>query len=451
MTLKQIFLAGVMTMAASAAAQAQQLGTTLTDFGAIKAGSADGAIPPYTGGLAAMANLPAGDPTTGYPDPFAGEQPVFSVTQSNMAQYAAMLTPGEQAMLTRYGADGYRLDVYPTHRSFSYPAFVLQNTVKEEGQAQEVPGADGFSGNVVGAVPFPEPKDAAQVLWNSFLAYQPPYCQQRFQNYLVDTSGAVTNLGTIGTRWAEPYYIPGSTGLPDTFYRYYQVRYFTPAAEAGQLFLFKYPENFQDSDDVTYFYSPGTRRVRLAPEFKYDTPISSYGGAINYDEIDLFYGRLNKWNLTLVGEKEMIVPYNDYKFGNTSESAVLGPHFLTPDGVRWERHRVWVVDGTLKDGERHAFSRWTWYVDEDSWHILASESYDHAGNIYKVGFSYPWSNYSQGDAATFVHTFGIYDLSKGSYELSYVQAAGNGFFQCSMTPPNMSTFTPQAMAASAIR
>lgn len=450
MKLKQVLLASVMAIGCVSAAHAQ-LGTTLTDFGGIKAASADGAVPAYTGGLAAATNLPAGSPTTGYPDPYASDQPVFSVTNANAAQYASLLTPGEQALLNRYGSQGYRLDVYPTHRSFSYPAWVLQNTVKEEGTAQEVPNADGVAGSVYGAIPFPEPKDGAQVLWNSYLQYVPPYCQARFQNYLVDTSGAVTELGTIGTSWNEPYYNQAATAMPDTFYRYYKVRYYSPAAEAGQLFLFKYPENFTISDEVTYFYSPGTRRVRLAPEFKYDTPISSYGGAINYDEIDLLKGRFDHWNLKLVGEKELIVPYNDYKYGNTTESAALGPHFLNPDGVRWERHRVWIVDATLKDGARHAFSRWTFYVDEDSWHILATESYDHANNIYKVGFAYPWENYSQGDAASFAHTFGIYDLSKGSYELSYAQAQGNGFYQCSTTAPNGSEFTPQAMAAEAIR
>jgi hypothetical protein len=43
-------------LAAVSPSQAQQLGTTLTPFGAQQAGSADGAIPPYTGGIVAMQN-----------------------------------------------------------------------------------------------------------------------------------------------------------------------------------------------------------------------------------------------------------------------------------------------------------------------------------------------------------------------------------------------------------
>jgi hypothetical protein len=451
MKLKLLLLASVMSAGAAVAALAQdasQLGTTLTPFGAIKAGSADGAIPAYSGGISAMTNLPAASATTGYPDPFASEQPLFSITSSNMAQYADMLTPGAQALLKRY-AD-YRIDVYPTHRTASYPAWVLANDLKNAGTAQEVGEGDGVTG-AYGGVPFPIPKDGYQVMWNSFLSYHPAYCAERFQNYLVDSSGAVTELGTIQTSWAHTYYDPAATGLTNNFWNYYEVRYLSPAAEAGQIFLFEYPFDFTKTDDQTYFYSPGTRRVRLAPEFTYDTPIASYGGAIDYDEIDLFYGKMDKFDWKLVGEKEMIVPYNDYKMAGTTESAVLGGHTLNPDGVRWERHRVWIVDAELKPNARHAFSRWTFYIDEDSWEIVASESYDHAGAVYKVGFSYPYQDYSDGDATNFAHTFGIYDLSRGSYELSYVQTAGNGFYHCTTTLPNMSNYSGQAMAAQAIR
>jgi hypothetical protein len=239
--------------------------------------------------------------------------------------------------------------------------------------------------------------------------------------------------------------------MTSKFWRYFTVYYHTPASQAGSIFLFEYPINFQQTDDVTWFYSPGTRRVRLAPEFKYDTPIANYGGALDYDEIDLFYGRMDKFDFKLVGEKEMIVPYNDYKFANTTQDALLGQHTLNPDGVRWERHRVWIVDATLKPGERHAYSRWTFYIDEDSWQILATESYDHSNAIYRIGFSYPYQNYAQTNAINFARSNGIYDLSKGTYYITFTNTKGNGFYDCSPDLPNMTQFTPQALSAQAIR
>lgn len=455
MRFNKFFLTGMLTVsvgcmahAAVSASEAQQLGTTLTKFGAIQAGSADGIIPPYTGGLAAMQNLPAVTPGQGYPDPFTNEKPVFSINSTNMAQYISMLTPGAQALLQRY-AD-YRIDVYPTHRTASYPDWVLANSVKNANTAQIVGDSDGVTG-AYGGVPFPIPKTGPEVMWNSFLYYRPASCQERAQGYLVDSSGAVTELGTIGFTWATPYYDQNASSLPGNFWRYYTVRYYTPASEAGTLLLFQFPLDFTKSDDVTWFYSPGTRRVRLAPEYKYDTPAASYGGAIDYDEIALFYGRMNKFTFNLIGEKEMIVPYNDYKMSQTTESAMLGTHFINPDIIRWERHRVWIVDATLKAGERHAYSRWTFYIDEDSWQIVASESYDHSGSIYRVGFAYPFYTYTQGAAATFPDDYGFYDMSKGNYEASNVYAEDGDFWTCSTNLPNMTQYSPQSMAAEAIR
>jgi hypothetical protein len=434
--------------AAVGASQAAQLGTTLTQFGANPAASADGAIPAYTGGFATMSNLPAVSSSSSIPDPFAAEKPLFSVDASNMAQYAAMLTPGTQAMMQRY--PDFRVDVYPTHRTYSYPAWVLQNTVKNASTAQEVGAGDGVTG-AYGGIPFPIPQDGYQVMWNSFLQYEPPSCSMKFENYLVDTNGAVTDLGMLNATWAEPYYNQAASAMPDTFYRYYWVLYNTPVAEAGVQYLFKYPQDFTVSDDVTYYYTPGTRRVREAPEFKYDTPAASYGGAIDFDEIDLFYGRMDKFDFKLVGEKEMIVPYNDYKFAGTTQDDLLGPHHLNPDGVRWERHRVWIIDATLKADERHAYSRWTFYVDEDSWHILATETYDHSNAFYRVGYAYPYIDYGDGDGMSFSRTFGINDLSKGNYEISYVQTGGGQNYTCNTTMPNMSEYTAQSMAMRSVR
>jgi hypothetical protein len=435
-------------LAAVSPSQAQQLGTTLTPFGAQQAGSADGAIPPYTGGIVAMQNLPTGNATSRYPDPFANERPLFSITASNAAQYAAELTPGTHALFSRFS--DFRIDVYPTHRTMSYPDWVLKNSIKNATSAQMVGDSDGVTG-AYGGVPFPIPQNGNEVMWNSNLAYAPAFCTETYQNYLVDTSGSVTDLGTITSDYVEPYYDSNATALPKNFYRYVKVDLHSPVNEAGSIFLIEYPVDFTKTDDITWFYSPGTRRVRMAPEFKYDTPVASYGGAIDWDEIEMFYGRMDKFDYHLVGEKEMVVPYNDYKFANTTVDGLLGPHTLNPDGVRWERHRVWVVDATLKSGERHIYSRWTFYVDEDSWRILASESYDHSGAFYRVGFAYPNQNYADTGAVSLSRTFGFYDLSKGDYQVAFAHTRGNGFLQCSTTLPNMNEYTPETIGAEGIR
>ena len=54
-----------------------------------------------------------------YPDPFASEKPVATITAENMAQYAEHLTDGQKAMFKRYPAT-FKIIVYPSHRDFRY-------------------------------------------------------------------------------------------------------------------------------------------------------------------------------------------------------------------------------------------------------------------------------------------------------------------------------------------
>ena len=65
-------------LAAVSADEAKQLGTTLTEFGAVKAGNADGTIPPYGGGVT---KAPAGfKPGSGFwVDPFKDDKPLFRI------------------------------------------------------------------------------------------------------------------------------------------------------------------------------------------------------------------------------------------------------------------------------------------------------------------------------------------------------------------------------------
>ena len=103
-----------------AAAEAERLGKDLTCVGAEKAGNKDG-VAAYTG---KWLGTPAGINGTTEPtqDPYAGEKPLYTVTPQNMAQYAAFLSPGQQAMFKKYTS--YKVPVYPSHRDFRYPDWV---------------------------------------------------------------------------------------------------------------------------------------------------------------------------------------------------------------------------------------------------------------------------------------------------------------------------------------
>uniref|UniRef100_UPI00260D0E40 DUF1329 domain-containing protein n=1 Tax=Pseudomonas sp. TaxID=306 RepID=UPI00260D0E40 len=124
-----IVLSGTATLADAAVTpdEAKQLGTTLTEFGAIKAGNAQGTIPPYEGGLRTS---PADyKPGSFWTDPFRDEKPLFRITAKNVDQYADKLSEGQKLLLSKY-PDTWYMDVYPSHRTAAYPQDMLKATVR---------------------------------------------------------------------------------------------------------------------------------------------------------------------------------------------------------------------------------------------------------------------------------------------------------------------------------
>src|SRR5699024_7063947 len=118
-----LFSIGGFAQAADTHYQVQQLGHELTRFGAIKAGNQAGTIPAYSGGLKVT------DPAYNeQPFPFASEKPRLVITAKNMAKYADKLDQGTKALLRKF--PNYHLNVYPTHRTTSYPEWLLKKTVE---------------------------------------------------------------------------------------------------------------------------------------------------------------------------------------------------------------------------------------------------------------------------------------------------------------------------------
>ena len=44
--------------------------------------------------------------------------------------------------------------------------------------------------------------------------------------------------------------------------------------------------------------------------------------------------------------------------------------------VRYEKHRVWVVEANLKDNTRHTYKKRVFFIDEDSWQVAIADIYD---------------------------------------------------------------------------
>ena len=421
----------------------KELGGKLTEFGAEKAGNADGSIPAYTGGIK---TIPADfKPGSGrYPDPFKDEKPLFSVDAKNMAQYAQWLTPASKALLERFPT--YRMDVYPTHRTMGYPDWVLKNTLKNASTAKPIAGGDGVEG-AFGGIPFPIPKDGYQVLWNNYLRYQGPRSDMHFNSVMVDRTGRKTTINEQNADFIFPYYDQKVGKLTDTTYMIIMSHVMGPPAQAGQMVLQKFSVDFVKRDDAIWMYTPGQRRVRVAPEAKYDTPAATVGGTMFYEEINSYNGRMDRFDYKLVGKKELFIPYNNYKAYYSP--TINGDKHENPDDVRWEKHRVWVVEGTLKPGKRHAYSKRTFYIDEDAWNIVQSEAYDQSGKMYRVLNALSFVSY---DKPRIIPTSGLYyDLDKGSYTNMATYGNPNTTVRVYDEAPDPSRFTAETMSAEGVR
>jgi hypothetical protein len=433
---------------AQSAPDASLLTTTLTPLGAERAGNADGSIPAWTGGNN-TGPVPVDQPID--TSIFTEEQPLYQVDASNMSQYASLLSPGTQALMTKWGL---KINVFQTHRTAAWPQYVIDNTAQNVSRAQLVPegGRFGFTGAYAGP-PFPIPSSdpdiaGVQIIWNHLVRWQTFMNYTKFSGSYVVTGGrAILTFGG-SSHFLCPYYDP--VGTPETYDGYLSKLhefYLAPAAQAGLEAIVWTSSNVLKNSNITWTVVAGQGRVRKAPDEAYDTSNPTGNGINNYDDASGFAGSPQKYDWKLIGKQEMLVPYNCNKLHVTTAQVLMTPNYPNPDAIRWEKHRVWVVEATLHPGERNTSARRMCYIDEDTWTILLSDMYDADNNMVKTATIY---NRSIGSLpGTWEHSEGFWAMETGDYYLigSYLSPPySNAEY---LKPQSPETFDPQQMAASA--
>lgn len=375
-------LSSLPATAAVSAAEAAKLHGELTPVGAEKAGNKEGTIPPWTGGFLPLVPQVGGRRT----DPFPSEKPLFSITASTTEKYADKLTPGILALFKKYPTT-FRIDVYPTHRTALISPELNEFTYKSATSAKLLRDADGIfkvEGDS-GGVLFPIPQSGAEVIFNHITNYVPPL-HATANNYLAQPDGRRILVSTYTNDFMR--YFKGDVRLKEGQYLAVHSATTNPPIRAGEQIV---GYNYIDPGrDTSWVYLPGQRRIRKLPNSCCDTPTPFSSGIISFDEIEMFYGSPHRFDWKLVGKKEIYVPYNsNIFFTPTKVDDVLMPHHLNPDHVRWELHRVWVIEAKLREGQRHVSPRSTYYVDEDTWQALLSERYDSQGQLARSGYIIP--------------------------------------------------------------
>jgi hypothetical protein len=262
----------------------------------------------------------------------------------------------------------------------------------------------------------------------------------------------MSTLSSTGDAVDEfPVFDPSRTGVmkdTDTMTRFI-IRWTAPARLAGEAIMLNDAVNPEVQKRRVWMYLPGQRRVKLGPEVGYDTPNNSSSGMTTFDDASVFSGAMDRFDMKLVGKKEMYIPYNTYKFTYTGNAKdVWTPKHVNPDYVRWELHRVWVVEATLKPGKRHIYSKRFFYLDEDSWVAIASDQYDARGQLYRGTFAYMAPAYDM--PAPLARNNVTYDMLAGSYS-ALTGNFGNYVGIKSVKPLPESEWSSDALAGGGVR
>jgi hypothetical protein len=425
------------------AGEAAALKTTLTPFGAERAGNADGTIPAWDGGIKAPpAGLGYKGPGDFHPDPYAQDKILFSISAENLAKYADKLTEGQKELLKKF-AKTYKLNVYPTRRSHAAPEWVYDNTFKNATECGLTEDGFGLTGNGYGGIPFPIPKRAEEVVFNHNMRWQGEGTIGRYDGGLVQPDGTFTSGGG-GNKWEMfPWHLKsGPVPALAGDYFYLLIEYLTPSSRAGELLLVKDPINQSLEARNAWQYLPGQRRVRRAPTVAYDTPNPGFSGQVTYDETWLFNGALNRYNWKLLGKKEMFILYNCYKTDLApSVKEIFMPGHVNPDWYRWELHRVWVVEATLKEGSRHVYAKRVMFFDEDSWALSQVDMYDGKGNLWRHSMAAMKNVYEV--PATEQRTFYHFDFNASTYGANNITNGLKENMKHERTDENL--FTPEEL------
>ena len=376
-------LAVAMAFSATAgAADPSELGKSLSPFGAVKAGNADGSIPAWDGGI----TKPPEGYKTGqhYINPYAGDKPLFTITGDNVDKYADKLSAGTIAKLKAYPS--FKVVVYPSHRSFAAPQYVYDAAIANAKTAHLGPDGQSPVDSVV-TIPFPLAADAGpQAGIEAMLNHNLHWRGTQLKNHTA--AAAVTESGDyveqkIDLRLIYPYAAPNTH---TTLNVYFYAETVAPSRTAGDIVLVHEFTDPLAEHRQAWTYNPGQRRVRRAPEIEYDNPIGAYDSLTTTDDFDMFNGALDRFDWKLIGKKEIYVPYNDYAMQDPKYqyADLIKPLVLNPDLERWEPHRVYVVEATLKSGAKHVYSKRRYYIDEDSWYILLADLYDGHDQLWRA-------------------------------------------------------------------
>ena len=262
---------------------------------------------------------------------------------------------------------------------------------------------------------FPIPNSALEIVWNHALRYRGERIARDF-NYAVPTVGGDYVLTYTRDEVVFPYSPMLRIKERKIWMAFRSISWPTPLLPSRrQCGLVHETLNMAKEGRKAWTYSPGTRRVRRAPNIAYDNPITNGDGMGTSDQYDGYNGAPDRYDWTVVGKQEKLsikITTNSL----TPVEDIVKPGRPNQDPVRYEMRRQWVVEGNLKNSARHIYAKRVLRMDEDSGQMTAGEMYDGRGELWRVQEIGQAPDYRP-EAATCWTTGGewVYDLLAGRY------------------------------------
>jgi len=391
--------------------EADQLKGKLTPMGAEKAANKDGTIPAWDGGLTTSPPCYKGAPNR-YCDPFPDDKPLFVITSQNVDKYKDKLAVGQLALFRKFS--DYKMKVFPTRRTAAYPDFVYKATYDNALNA-ELGGNGEALVNASISVPFPIPKSGVEPIWNHKVRYR-DVGGARWNVQAAVTTGGDYNLVKITE---DVKFLYNNKDVPPAQYNNVLIYFLqivrAPPRLAGTITLVHETMDQVKEPRRAWQYNPGQRRLRRAPNVGYDNPGTASDGLRTNDQLDLFNGATDRYSWKIVGKKEMYIPYNCYDLHSDKHkyADILQKGHINQDFTRYELHRVWVVEATLKEGTSHIYAKRTFYIDEDTWQIHEVDIYDRRGELWRYQEGPSLASYDRRLTGLVMDL--AYDLQSGRY------------------------------------
>lgn len=422
--------------------EAQRLGADLTPMGAEKAANADGSIPEWTGGFSNAEGNPERPQ-----DPFTSDEIILTITKDNLNEHRDLLSTGQIAMFDKYPE--YQMNVYPTRRTAAYPQEIYDVAKKNAENAELISGGNGLD-NFEKHTPFPIPQNGLEIIWNHITRYRGGAVERLINQFPVLSNGDFVPVKLRETLVFPEYLESGREADDDNVLFYFLQEVLAPARLTGTVLLVHETIDQVKEGRRAWIYNAGQRRVRRAPNVSYDGPGTAADGLRTSDNLDMYNGAPDKYNWELKGKKEMYIPYNNYKLLDPSLSydEIMNAGHMDPQYIRYEKHRVWEVEGTLKEGERHIYSKRTMYIDEDTWTASVVDHYDGRGELWRVAEAYNTQFYTED--VPWMAAEALYDLDSGRYLVIGLANEESEYMNWDIEP-NRNDFSTNALRRMGIR